>query len=173
MPPTVDVIERPSSSAFLLDTERFAPANRRQVSGPGLRTFLAITDLWGLTESERLLILGGPSRSTYYGWLKAARDGRDLILPTDTLIRISAILGIHKAMQILFSTDADCADWLRTPHRSQPFGGQPPLALIAGGMQDGLMAVRRFLDAARGGQWMAPNGADLAAPLTDEDIVLA
>ena len=80
MPPTVDVIERPSSSAFLLDTERFAPANRRQVSGPGLRTFLAITDLWGLTESERLLILGGPSRSTYYGWLKAARDGRDLIL---------------------------------------------------------------------------------------------
>ena len=33
------------------------------------------------------------------------------------------------------------------------------------------MAVRRFLDAARGGQWMAPNDADLAEPMTDNDIV--
>ena len=53
-----------------------------------------------------------------------------------------------------------------------PFGGQPPIALVSSGTQDGLMLVRRFLDAARGGSYMAPNQADrTTAPLHDEDIV--
>lgn len=30
-----------------LDMERFAPANRKRLSAPALRTFLAIADLWG------------------------------------------------------------------------------------------------------------------------------
>lgn len=169
----IATIERPRLSPFLLDAGRFAPANRRRVSGPGLRAFLAIADLWRLMENERLLILGAPPRSTYYGWIKTARDRRDLMLPTDTLIRISAVLGIHKALQILFPTEIEGTGWLRGPHQSQPFAGQAPIALIAGGMQDGLMAVRRFLDAARGGQWMPRNDADLAEPITDQDIVFA
>lgn len=157
---------------FLLDAARFSPPNRRRLSGPGLRTFLAIADVWRLTEVERLLVLGGPSRSTFYGWVKAARDHQDVTLPTDTLIRISAVLGIHKSLRILFQTEHDGVEWLRGPHRSQPFGGQPPLALVTGGTQDGLMAVRRFLDAARGGVFMPPNEADAdALPLSDDDIV--
>lgn len=132
------------------------------------------SNLWGLTEQERLLALGGPSRSTFYGWVKAARAHRDPILPTDTLIRISAALGIHKALRILFLTEREGVEWLRGPHLSQPFGGQSPMDLVTGGMQDGLMAVRRFLDAARGGLWMAPSEADRdAAALRDDDIVFA
>ncbi len=172
MPPQTAKLTRPAP--YQLDTARFAPTNRRRLSGPGLRTFLAIADRWDLTELERLLILGTPSRSTYFGWIKAARDHRELMLPTDTLIRISAILGIHQAMQILFAIDHEQAAWLKNPHRSQPFAGQPPIALIAGGTQDGLMAVRRFLGALRGGQSMAPNAAHHdAVPLTDDDIVFA
>ncbi len=167
-PPARDV----PPSRFQLDAARFSPANRRRLSGPGLRSFLAIADLWRLTEVERLLVLGGPSRSTFYGWVKAARDDRDLVLPTDTLIRISAVLGIHKSLRILFQTEHDGVEWLRGPHQSQPFGGQPPLALVTGGTQDGLMAVRRFLDAARGGLFMPPNEADAdGPPLSDDDIV--
>ena len=157
---------------FPLDTTRFSPANRRRLSGPGLRTFLAIADLWHLTEVERLLVLGGPSRSTFYGWVKAARDHHDLTLPTDTLIRISVVLGIHKSLRILFQTEHDGVEWLRGPHQGPPFGGQPPMALVTGGTQDGLMTVRRFLDAARGGLFMPPNEADAnALPLSDDDIV--
>ena len=33
-----------------LDLSRFAPANRKRLSAPALRTFLAIADLWGLNE---------------------------------------------------------------------------------------------------------------------------
>lgn len=157
---------------FQLGAARFSPTNRRHLSAPGLRTFLAIADFWRLTEVERLLVLGGPSRSTFYGWVKAAREHQDLTLSTDTLIRISAILGIHKSLRILFQTEQDGVEWLRGPHRSQPFAGQPPMALVTGGTQDGLMAVRRFLDAARGGLFMPPNDADAdSVPLSDDDIV--
>jgi hypothetical protein len=157
-----------------LDAARFAPANRRRLSGPAMRSFAAIADLWRLGEQDRLLVLGLPSRSTYYGWLRAARAGGAFTLPADTLLRISAVLGIHKALSILFANEAEGVRWLREPHAAPPFGGQPPLALILGGTQDGLMLVRRFLDAARGGLFMPPGPADAEIPpLADEDIVLA
>lgn len=155
-----------------LNASRFNSANRRRLSGPAMRTFIAIADLWALTQDERLLVLGLPSRSTYYGWVRAARDGDDLTLPTDMLLRISVVLGIHKALRILFASDQDGIRWLRDPHAAMPFAGQPPLALVLGGTQDGLMLVRRFLDAARGAFFMAPNAADnRATALSDEDIV--
>ncbi len=156
-----------------LDVSRFSSSNRRRLSGPAMRSFIAIADLWALSQEERLLVLGLPSRSTYYGWVKAAREGDAFTLPTDTLLRISAVLGIHKALRILFASDAEGVRWLRDPHAALPFGGQPPIALALGGTQDGLMLVRRFLDAARGGLFMAPNAADDQSPaLSDEDIVL-
>src|ERR1700722_17777631 len=85
-----------------LDNSRFAPANRRRLSAPALRTFLAIADLWGLTEEQRLLILGYPSRSTYHSWCKQAREHGAFTLDVDVLTRISAVLGIHQGLGILF-----------------------------------------------------------------------
>ncbi len=167
-------VPAPTTAPPPLDASRFTSSNRRRLSGPAMRTFLAIADLWALSQEERLMVLGLPSRSTYYGWVRAARDGGDVTLPTDTLLRISAVLGIHKALRILFNSDADGVRWLREPHAALPFGGQPPMALAVSGTQDGLMLVRRFLDAARGGLFMAPNAADAAASaLSDEDIVFA
>ncbi|HTC08418.1 MAG TPA: antitoxin Xre/MbcA/ParS toxin-binding domain-containing protein [Acetobacteraceae bacterium] len=158
----------------VLDASRFSAANRRRLSGPGLRAFQAIAEFWDLTEEERLRVLGMPSRSTYYGWVKAAREHGEITLPGDTLTRISAVLGIHKALQILFPNEREGVAWLRGPHGAPLFGGQPPMALLICGTQDGLMAVRRFLDAARGGLYMPPNAADADfVPLTDGDIVFA
>lgn len=164
----------PIAAVAPLDASRFTSANRRRLSGPAMRSFVAIADLWSLTQEERLLVLGLPSRSTYYGWVRAARDGDDMTLPTDTLLRISAVLGIHKALRILFASEQDGIGWLRGPHAALPFGGQPPIALLLGGTQDGLMLVRRFLDAARGGLFMPPDATDdRTAALSDEDIVFA
>lgn len=163
-----------ATGPVILDASRFASANRRRLSGPGLRTFLAIADLWRLTEGERLLILGLPSRSTYYNWVKAVREHRDITLDVDVLTRISAILGIHQALGVLHRNEAEALGWLRTPHRALVFGGHPPMALVTSGAQDGLMIVRRFLDAARGGLYMAPNEIDRDfKPYTDADVVFA
>ena len=156
----------------LLDAARFLPQNRRRLSGPGLRSFLAIADLWQLNEEQRRLVLGYPARSTYYLWIKQARAQESLLLDADVLTRISAVLGIHQALGVLFANQAEALAWLRGPHAAPVFGGQPPLALITSGSQDGLLLVRRFLDAARGGLYMPPNRVDQDfAPLGDEAIV--
>lgn len=155
-----------------LDIGRFAPANRKRLSAPALRTFIAIADLWGLSEEERRLVLGYPSRSTYHNWAKQAREHGEITLDVDVLTRISAVLGIHQALGILFASEHGGIDWLRSPHGALVFGGQPPLALVTSGSQDGLLVVRRFLDAARGGLYMEPNAVDAAfEPYRDADVV--
>jgi uncharacterized protein (DUF2384 family) len=155
-----------------LGPERFSPASRRRLSAPGLRTFLAIADLWGLPEEQRRLVLGYPSRSTYHNWVRTVREHGELTLDVDTLTRISAVLGIHQALGILFGSEQAGIAWLRGPHRATVFGGRPPLALVVSGTQDGLLTVRRFLDSARGGIYMEPNELDRDfRPYTDGDIV--
>lgn len=155
-----------------LDKSRLAPANRRRLSAPALRTFLAIADLWGLTEEQRLLILGYPSRSTYHNWCRQARAHGAFTLDVDVLTRISALFGIHQALGILFPSERAAVEWLRTAHNAVVFGGRPPLDLITSGSQDGLLTVRRFLDGARGGVYMQPNSIDEAfAPYDDSEIV--
>lgn len=154
------------------DKARFVPANRRRLSPPALRTFLAIADLWGLTEEQRLLVLGYPSRSTYHNWCKQAREHGSFTLDVDVLTRISAVFGIHQALGILFPTERLGVEWLRTPHNSIVFGRRPPLDLVTSGSQDGLLTVRRFLDGARGGIYMQPNKIDRAfVPYSDSELV--
>jgi hypothetical protein len=101
-----------------------------------------------------------------------ARGQGALTLDADVLTRISAVLGIHQALGILFPTEPERVDWLRGPHKATVFGGQPPLALVTSGSKDNLLTVRRFLDAARGGLYMPPNDIDRGfQPYTDGQIV--
>ncbi len=155
-----------------LDDGRFSPETRRQLSAPALRTFLAIADLWGLREEERLRVLGFPARSTYHGWCRQARAHGTVTLDFDVLTRISAVLGIHQALAVLFADEREGVAWLKAPHGATVFGGQPPMALVTAGTQDGLLTVRRFLDAARGGLYMEPNAADRDfRPYGDDELV--
>src|SRR3981081_322670 len=139
---------RPSETARgpqRLNNSRFAPANRRRLSAPALRTFLAIADLWGLTEEQRLLILGYLSRSTYHNWCKQARAHGAFTLDVDVLTRISAVLGIHQGLGILFPKEQLGVEWLRTPHGAIVFGGRPPLDVVTSGSPGGLGLRSRFL----------------------------
>jgi Protein of unknown function (DUF2384) len=167
VPPT----EAANLESGALARDRFSPANRRRLSAPALRTFLAIADLWGLSEEQRLLVLGYPSRSTYHNWCKTAREHGAVTLDVDTLTRISAVLGVHQALGVLFPNEKLAVAWLRGPHEATVFGGRPPLDLMASGSQDGILTVRRFLDGARGGQYMAPNAVDRNfVPYDDADL---
>src|SRR5260370_33078671 len=115
---------RPSEAANgpqRLDNSRFAPANRRRLSAPALRTFLAIADLWGLTEEQRLLVLGYPSRSTYHNWCKQAREHGAFTFDVDVLTRISAVLRIQHGLGILFPTEPVAVECLGTAHSAVGF----------------------------------------------------
>ncbi|WP_207539658.1 DUF433 domain-containing protein [Sabulicella rubraurantiaca] len=154
--------------------DRESPETRRRLSPPGLRTFLAIADLWRLDEVQRLRVLGGPPHATFDDWARAAREHRDLLLDVDTLTRISAVLGIHAALVVLHANEQEGVAWLHGPHGAAPFGGRTPLALATSGSLDDLLTVRRFLDAARGGLYMPPVEAIdwNFTPYRDEDLVI-
>lgn len=146
-------------------------AARARVSGPGLRAFRAIATEWGLSERERLALLGEPARSTYHQWIRKAEAEEAPTLPLDTLLRISGVLGVYKALEILFPKRDEAAAWLKGPHRGPSFGGQSPLAVMVGGGPEGIFLVRRHLDAWRGGLREGP-GPDLdVAPVRPEDLV--
>ncbi|MEQ8348112.1 MAG: DUF2384 domain-containing protein [Sneathiellaceae bacterium] len=146
-------------------------ADRARVSGAGLRTFRNIADRWRLTEPQRIAILGEPPRSTYHSWMKKAQEGDSPTLPLDTLLRISGILGIHKSLEILFAEQAQALTWLSGAHAGTVFQGAPPVSFIVDGALDGILTVRRYLDAWRGGH--AGLGATEGAfePVTEGDIV--
>lgn len=114
-------------------------------SGPGLRAFRVICDKWGLTEEQRLVLLGKPGRSTYYHWMGT----KTIALGPDTLERISYILGIYKALHILLPEEA--ADkWIRRPNRDPLFGGRAAIDLMLRGQVADLLRVRDYLDTQRG-----------------------
>ncbi|MFC4672021.1 MbcA/ParS/Xre antitoxin family protein [Seohaeicola nanhaiensis] len=163
---------RPALAPEMIAPTDMGPAKRKQLGAPGLRAFLAIADLWGLSEKQRLAVLGQPSRSAFYAWVKKAQAGEAIALPLDTLLRVSAVLGIHKALTILFHDPVQAMVWLKGAHRGLPFSGQAPIELLESGTQDGLMSLRRYLDAWRGGggQGVPPEGME---PVTRESLVFA
>ncbi len=125
---------------------RSDPDVRKKMSGPAMRTFFNLADRWGLSVEERRALLGWPSESTYHNY----RNGNVGTLSYDVLTRISLLIGMFKALHILYPDFAD--RWMKLPNSNPVFGGHPPIALMAadGGM-DSLFRVRRLLDARRGG----------------------
>lgn len=113
----------------------------------GLRTFFRVAALWGLNVEEQVTLLGGPARSTYFKWKK---DGATF-LPRDVLERLSYVLGIYKALQILLPDEAAADAWVRKPNAAAPFGGRSALDRMLSGHVADLYEVRRYLDAERGG----------------------
>ena len=146
----------PDGSPINLETSRFEPGNRRRLSGPGLRTFIAISDTWGLSGEQRRRILGDASRSTYRRWAKNVREHREITLSIDVLTRISLVLGIYAGLGKLFASDHESVAWLCQPHGARIFSGSTPLDLIVRGGLESLMNVRRFIDAAGTGLYMPP-----------------
>jgi hypothetical protein len=112
-----------------------------------LRTFFRIADAWKLSSDEARTLLGAPPRSTFFLWKKTGQGQ----LGRDTLERVSYILGIYKALQILLP-DAGAADaWVRKPNTAPLFGGKPALERMLSGNVADLYVVRQYLDAWRGG----------------------
>ena len=93
-----------------------------------------------------MTLLGKPSRATYYNWKKGkfARGGQNFDLAT----RLSYILGIYKALQILFQSPETADQWINK--KNTVFGGQSALDRMLAGQITDLAAVRDYLDSVRG-----------------------
>lgn len=122
---------------------------RRRRDGLGLLQALSIAEAWSLTQHE-LAVLLGTSVRTLQRWKVEASENRALEVTADTAERMSYLLGIWKALAILFPTPANRVHWLRHPNAGAPFNGQAPLTRLLAGRVADLYHVRHVLDGARG-----------------------
>jgi hypothetical protein len=118
------------------------------LAGPALRAFFRVAALWGLDTAQERTLLGNPPASTYFKWKKAPQAAN---LSRDVLERISYVLGIYKALQILLPDPARADAWLTRPNDAPLFRGQSALERMLGGNVSDLFVVRQYLDAQRGG----------------------
>ncbi|MEW9625147.1 MbcA/ParS/Xre antitoxin family protein [Rhodanobacter geophilus] len=121
-------------------------SNDRTLAAPALRSFFRLAGHWDLRVAEQRRLLGDPPESTFYKWKREQAGG----LGRDTLERISYLLGIWKALQILFPDPAQADAWLRKPNTAPLFGGHSALERMLSGNVADLFVVRQYLDAQRG-----------------------
>jgi Protein of unknown function (DUF2384) len=124
------------------------PMERQRLSASAIKAFVNISEKWNLTEAQARGLLGGIASSTFHAWKTAPRGKR---LDQDTLMRISLVIGIYKALHIYFGKL--WADrWVGLANRGPMFAGQTPLDYMLRHGQPGMMQVRRTLDSWRGGR---------------------
>lgn len=125
---------------------QYQPRPEADLAGPALRAFFNLAERWKLRIAEQRKLLGDPPESTFYKW-KRERAGT---LSRDTLERISYLLGICKALAILFPQAERADAWLRKPNAAPTFGGRSALERMLSGNVADLFVVRQYLDAQRG-----------------------
>lgn len=104
------------------------------------RAALNLFRLWGVTDDQAAIMLDLPRR-TYARW-KAGELGR---IGRDGKARLSNLMGIHKALRLVFRDPARGYAWIKTPNDA--FDGRSALDVMLGGELTDLMRVRRYLDA--------------------------
>lgn len=118
--------------------------NPAKAAKVGLEVVFNIMEAWNLKAKEQIVLLGRPAESTFYNWKK----GKVSTLSQDTLERISYILGIYKALGVLFPTRAQADAWPKKPNKA--FNNQSALEFMLKGSMIHLSDMRRYLDAQRG-----------------------
>jgi hypothetical protein len=130
------------------DVTRLDDDTRARLAGPGVRAFLRITIEWGLTDTERLALLGNSvSMATLREWHQRAPNTAS----ADELIRLSYVLGIYEGLERLFRGAPEHGrQWLTMDRSEDPFSGVSPLEYMLSGSVDALDALRHYIDHTNG-----------------------
>jgi len=122
----------------------FAPAPITDAeAAAAFRAAVNLFRLWAVTDEQGATLLDLPIRS-YRRW-KAGEIGR---IDRDAKARLSNLMGIHKALRIIFQEPQRGYDWIKAPNAA--FVGKSALDVMLGGELTDLMRVRRCLDSERG-----------------------
>lgn len=126
--------------------------NEPQIKNPAItekemhamqRAVIQLFDLWGLTDEQASILLGDIAVRTFQRWKKGALGRVSVDLGT----RLSILMGIHKALRLLFREPERTYSWIRKPNKD--FAGNSALDIMLAGQMTDLMRVRRYLDSHR------------------------
>jgi hypothetical protein len=118
---------------------------QKRLSPAARKAFFKIATAWKIRDEEAKQLLGGISNGTFYQ-LKGGEPRTPL--DQDRLVRVSLMVGIFKALNILYSQKLADA-WISLPNSNPMFAGDTPLAYMVKGGQPAMMRVRQLLDARR------------------------
>jgi hypothetical protein len=124
------------------DVDLHARASRERLA----KMVVSLLDHWKLSSVDEAALLGlsAQSRST----IARYRRGEPLADNADLLARAGHLLGIHKALRIIFPHDRDLVyRWVGAPNARF---GATPLEIMKRHGYEGILAVRRYLDFERG-----------------------
>ena len=113
-----------------------------KLGAPALQAFFQLATVWHLTEREQMKLLGLSSQSTIQSW-KADHLAE---VRHETIQRISYLLGIFKAINILLPEQTKANAWVRAPNTAPLFGGRSALDHMTSGDVGDLAVVRQYLD---------------------------
>ncbi len=136
----------------MLQPETTQATTNSEFTRVGLQAFFNISEKWELRPRQQQTLLGNPSRPTltrWREWANAERGGCRNTVPRDVLERISYIMGIYKALKILYSTPAIQDTWVHRENEAPGFTGRTPLERMLEGNVSDLADVRRYLDSIR------------------------
>ena len=131
-------------------------AVQEKLSPVAIRAFFRLASHWKLRDEDARGLIGGISNGSFYQLKRSASKSSEAkalpakTLDQDKLTRISLLLGIFKALNILYGTKLADA-WVQLPNSNPVFGGQTPLAYMLKGGMPSMLRVRQLLDARRGG----------------------
>ncbi len=119
------------------------PVERNAVA---LKAYSRVAEAWGLTVKEAAG-LADMSEST---WKRAKKPNFAGELTKDQLLRLSAVIGIFKSLELYFS-DPLAKTWIIRPNSGPFFGGARPIDVAIEGGLPQILSIRTYLDALRGG----------------------
>lgn len=122
-------------------------AVQERLSPSAIKAFFRIVSRWKVRDEDARQLLGGVSNGTFYH-LKGGTTKR---LDQDRLTRISLLLGIFKALHVLYG-DKLADAWVSLPNTNPIFAGEAPLSFMTKGGVPSMIRVRQLLDARRGGR---------------------
>ncbi len=108
-----------------------------------LKGFFHIMEKWSLDSQQAIVLLGGISKKTFYRYKKLP----EITLRSETLLRISYIMGIYKGLHTIFAEEDRANQWIKRPSDGAPFRGKSALDRMMQGQMSDLAAVRQYIDA--------------------------
>ncbi len=122
-------------------------AAQARLSRAAIPAFFKLASAWALKDESTRQLLGGVSNGAFY----QLKRGEKKALDQDKLTRISLLLGIFRALNVLYNRKLADA-WVNLPNANPMFQGEAPLAYMIKGGVPAFVRVRQLLDARRGGR---------------------
>lgn len=128
-------------------TDLRVPARTRDERVILARAATRLFELWGLSAADQLMLLGLNESNRIA--LQRYAKGEALASNRDLLERVGHLLGIHKALKLLYPRNPELVSgWMSSPNTK--FDGATPIEIVRRFGFAGLLMVRGTLDLMRG-----------------------